>query len=170
VLLDAQREVVRASIQEQNYEHTLDKPQRLISWILQVLVGAIFVMALIPKLTGDEGSIALFEVLGVEPIGRYAEGIGELVAVILLLNPKTSVIGAVVSLVVITGAIMAHITKLGISIDPVALGRPELSAAEGPTMFIMAVMVFVASLIVVIIRRAQLPIVGSKFSSKAAKA
>lgn len=146
--------------------NTLPKPQRTISWILQILIAAIFVMAMIPKLTGDEGSKALFDVLGVEPIGRYAAGISELIAVILLLNPKTSVIGAVVSLGVISGAILAHITKLGISIDPVALARPELSAAQGPSMFIMAVTVFLASLIVIIIRRAQLPIIGSKLSTQ----
>lgn len=145
---------------------TLDKPQRIISWILQILIAAIFVMALIPKLTGDEGSKALFDVLGVEPVGRYAAGIAELIAVILILNPKTSVLGAVLSLGVISGAILSHITKLGISIDAAALGRPELSAAEGPTMFIMAMMIFVASLIVIIIRRAQLPIIGSKLASQ----
>lgn len=144
---------------------TIPKPQRIISWILQILIAAIFVMALIPKLTGDEGSKALFDVLGVEPMGRYAAGIAELIAVILILNPKTSVIGAVASLGVISGAILSHITKLGISIDPIALARPELTAAEGPAMFIMAMMIFIASIIVIIIRRAQLPIVGSKFTT-----
>lgn len=147
---------------------TLDKPQRVISWILQILIAAIFVMAFIPKLTGDEGSKAIFDILGVEPVGRYAAGVAELLAVILLLIPKTSVIGAVLSLGVITGAIMSHITKLGISIDATALGRPELADTEGPMMFIMAVMIFVASLIIIVIRRAQLPIIGSKFSAQTA--
>jgi formate/nitrite transporter FocA (FNT family) len=61
------------------------------------------------------------------------------------------------------GAIMGHITKLGISIS--ADVHPDL---EGPSMFIMATVAFLASLIIIILRRAQLPIVGAKFANASA--
>lgn len=141
------------------------KPIVIITWILQIVVAAIFVMAMFPKLTGAEETKALFDVLGVEPMGRYAVGVAELIAVVLIINPKTSAAGAVFSLGVISGAILSHITKLGIMIDPVALGKPELAAIEGSSMFMMAVIVFLASSGVVILRRAQLPIIGAKFAS-----
>ena len=142
------------------------KPIVIITWILQIVVAAIFIMAMLPKLTGADETKALFDVLGVEPMGRYAVGVAELIAVVLIINPKTSAVGAVFSLGVISGAIVSHITKLGINIDPVALGRPELVAIEGPSMFVMAMIVFLASLGVAILRRAQLPIIGAKFAAQ----
>jgi len=148
---------------------SIKKPMLITCWVLQVVVIAIFAMAAMPKLTGDEGSKALFEVLGAEPMGRIAVGIAELIAIVLLLIPRLNAIGAVFSIGVIGGAIMSHLTKLGISIDATALESPALVAAEleGPAMFIMAVIVLVASLGIVVIRRSQLPIVGAKFASPA---
>ena len=140
----------------------MKKPIVITSWVLQVIVAAIFVMAGLPKLTGDEGSKALFEVLGAEPMGRLAAGVFELLAAVLILFPKTVAIGGVLSLGIISGAILSHFTKLGVSIDSVALGQPALEPINGPSMFIMAVIVFIASLGVVAIRRSQLPIIGSK--------
>jgi putative oxidoreductase len=141
---------------------SMKKPVVITSWVLQVIVAAIFVMALIPKLTGDEGSKALFEVLGVEPMGRLAAGVFELIAVVLILVPKTAAVGGVLSLGIMSGAILSHLTKLGVSIDAAALGQPALEPINGPSMFIMAIAVFLASLGVAVIRRSQLPIIGSK--------
>lgn len=142
---------------------SIKKPMLITSWVLQLIVVAIFVMAMIPKLTGAVETKALFEVLGAEPMGRYLVGVAELIAAVLVLVPRTSVIGAVVSLGVITGAIFSHFAKLGISIDPEALGQPGMEPIAGPSMFVMAVVVFLASLGVVVIRRSQLPVIGIKF-------
>ena len=90
-------------------------------------------------------------------MGRIATAIAELVCVVLLLVPKTSVLGAIGSVGVISGAIMAHLTKLGVSIDPVALGNENLAPLEGPSLFIMAVVVFISSLVIIAIRRTQIP-------------
>ncbi len=143
----------------------MKKPMMITSWVLQVVVALILGQTLFFKFTGAEETKALFEVLGAEPMGRYASGVMELVAVVLLLIPRTSVFGAVMSLGVITGAIGAHLTKLGISIDPVALGNPALEPLEGPSLFGMAVVVFVSSIAILVIRRGQLPIVGAKLDS-----
>lgn len=143
---------------------SIKKPMLITSWVLQLIVVAIFVMAAMPKLSGAEETKALFEVLGAEPMGRYGVGVAELITAVLLLVPRTSVIGAVVALGVISGAIMSHLTKLGISIDPTKLGNAALEPIAGPSMFIMAMIVFVSSLGIIVIRRSQLPIVGSKLS------
>ena len=63
---------------------------------------------------------------------------------------------------VISGAIMAHLTKLGISIDPEALGNPGLADLEGPSLFLMAMTVLVCSVAIIIIRRRQIPFVGGE--------
>ncbi len=145
----------------------MSKPVTIVSWILQIVVAFILGQTLFFKLTGAPETVALFEILGAEPMGRYATAVAELVCVVLLLIPKTSVLGAIGSVGVISGAIMAHITKLGISIDPVALAKPEIAPLEGPGLFAMAVVVFVGSLIIITIRRAQIPIIGSKLAPKA---
>ncbi len=144
----------------------MNKPAVIVSWILQLVVAFLLGQTLFFKLTGAPETIALFEIVGAEPMGRYATAIAELVCVVLLLIPKTSVIGAIGSLGVISGAIMSHITKLGISIDPVELGKPEIAPLEGPTLFVMAVVVFVSSAIVIVIRRTQIPVIGGKFASQ----
>ena len=142
----------------------LSKPMNITSWVFQLVIAFILGQTLFFKLTGAPETIALFEVLGAEPMGRYATALAELVCVILLLVPKTHVVGAIGSLGVISGAIMAHITKLGISIDPVALGNENIAPLEGPTLFAMAMIVFVSSLVVIAIRRAQIPVIGAKFA------
>tara|TARA_R110000868_G_scaffold119469_2_gene316901 strand:+ start:221702 stop:222214 length:513 start_codon:yes stop_codon:yes gene_type:complete len=145
---------------------TLAKPLHITSWILQIVIAIILGQTLFFKLTGASETVALFQVLGAEPIGRIATAIAELICVVLLLVPKTSVLGAIGSLGVISGAIMAHLTKLGVSIDPVALGNENLAPLEGPQLFIMAMVVFISSVIVIVIRRAQIPVIGSKLAPK----
>ena len=139
----------------------MDQPKKpIVSWILQALIVVIFLVAgPIPKLTGAEGAVALFTELGAEPVGRYAVGAFESIAMILILVPKTTVFGALLTAGLMAGAIMGHFTQLGISISPDV--HPDLA---GPSMFIMATVAFLASLLIIIFRRAQLPIIGSRFA------
>jgi len=135
------------------------KPARVVSWIAQIVIVAILGQTLFFKFTGAPETKALFDVLGAEPMGRLATASFELLAVVLLLIPRTIVYGAGVSMFVILGAIFAHLTKLGVSIDPAALGRPELQPLAGPSLFIMAVVVLALSVAILLIRRRQLPFV-----------
>jgi len=86
-----------------------------------------------------------------EPWGRIGSGVAELVAVVLLLHPRTAAIGAVLSLGVISGAIVSHLTKLGIVVK-----------GDGGLLFGLAVAVFVGSAAILVIRRTQVPIVGPR--------
>ena len=123
----------------------LSKSSRALSWALRLTVAAILGQTLYFKFTGAPETRALFDVLGAEPYGRLGAGVGELAAAILVLTPRTVVFGAAASLGVISGAILAHLTKLGISIDPQALGHPELEPLAGPSLFLLAVVVFLGS-------------------------
>jgi uncharacterized membrane protein YphA (DoxX/SURF4 family) len=142
----------------------IGKTARIVSWVLQIIAAVILGQTLFFKFAGAEETKALFEVLGAEPAGRYATAVMELMAVVLLLVPRTAVIGAIVSIGVISGAIMAHLTKLGVSINPQELGNPSLEALEGPSLFVMAVIVLLSSMTVVVIRRSQIPVIGKKFA------
>jgi hypothetical protein len=129
----------------------LTRTQSLISWALQIVVALILFQTLFFKFTGAEESVYIFRTLGMEPWGRIGSGVAELIAVVLLLHPRTAVIGAVLSLGVISGAIISHLTKLGIVVK-----------GDGGLLFGLAVAVFVGSAAIVVIRRAQVPVVGPR--------
>lgn len=128
----------------------LSKPEAVVSWILQLVAAAILFQTLFFKFTGAEESVYIFTKLGMEPWGRIGSGVAELIACILLLVPRTVPLGALLALGVISGAIVSHLTKLGIVVKD-----------DGGLLFGLAVVVFVASAIVLVIRRAQIPVVGA---------
>ncbi|MEW6129486.1 MAG: DoxX family protein [Acidobacteriota bacterium] len=130
----------------------MSKTQNIISWVLQIIVAVILFQTLFFKFTGADESKYIFMTLGLEPWGRIGSGIVELIAVILLLIPRTVPYGAILALGTITGAIFSHLTKLGIVVKD-----------DGGVLFILACAVFVASLVILILHRRELPVVGQVF-------
>lgn len=132
---------------------TLSKNANRISWTAQVVAAFILGQTLFFKFSGAPESIYIFETLGAEPWGRYASGIAELIAVLLLLVPRTAAIGGLLALGVMGGAIGSHLTKLGIVVQD-----------DGGTLFILAIVTFLAAGLVAFLRRASLPIIGVNFA------
>lgn len=130
------------------------QPLKIVSWILQLTAAIILAQTLFFKFTGAEESRYIFTTLGVEPWGRIASGCAELVAVFLLLVSRTAVIGALLSLGVMTGAIGAHLTKLGLVVKD-----------DGGLLFGLALTVFICSAVILVLRRHQIPLVGYRFRS-----
>ena len=83
-------------------------------WVLRVLAAIILLQTLFFKFSGAEESVYIFSKLGIEPWGRIGTGIIELIASVLLLIPRTTAIGAVLGLGVMSGALLSHLTLLGI--------------------------------------------------------
>src|SRR3954466_15163089 len=98
---------------------SLSRGKNITSWILQLVAAVILFQTLFFKFTGAKESVYIFSTLGIEPWGRIGSGIVELIASVLLLMPSTVVFGALLSLGVITGAIVSHLTKLGIALPAV---------------------------------------------------
>ena len=71
------------------------------------------------KFTGAPESVHIFTTLGVEPWGRYASGIVELIAVVLPIIPATRAIGGAMAVGVMAGAILSHLTFLGVAVPNV---------------------------------------------------
>jgi hypothetical protein len=115
-----------------------------IAWFLRVPVALILLQTLFFKFTGAPESVHIFETVGMEPFGRYASGVVELVAAVLLLVPgaRHAALGALLALGVIAGAIFFHLTKLGIEV-----------AGDGGLLFGMAIFVFLGALIVLVLHR-----------------
>jgi hypothetical protein len=129
----------------------LTKTQKIVSWVLQLIVAAILFQTLFFKFAGAEESKYIFSTLGIEPWGRIGSGVVELIAVILLLIPSTVTIGAILALGTISVAIMSHLTKLGIVVKD-----------DGGLLFALAVVTFVASAIILFLRRNEIPVIGSR--------
>ena len=114
----------------------------IISWVLRIAAAFILLQTLYFKFTAHPESVALFTKLGAEPWGRIGTGIIELIAGILLLLPATAFIGAVLGVGLMSGAIISHLTVLGIE-----------SAGDGGTLFILAVIVWICSFIIAIMHK-----------------
>lgn len=114
-------------------------------WILRILCAAILAQTLFFKFTGAPESRYIFERLGMEPWGRIGTGVAELIAVAMLLTPRVAHLGALFSLAIISGAVMSHLTRLGIAIQN-----------DGGLLFGLALMVLLASLSLVVLERRRL--------------
>ena len=130
----------------------LSRSHQVVSWVLQLVAAAILLQTLFFKFTGAEESVYIFSKLGAEPVGRIGSGVVELIASLLLLIPSTVTLGALLSMGVMAGAILSHLTVLGIEVK-----------GDGGLLFALALTVFVSAAIVLAIRRADIPYVGHYF-------
>lgn len=91
--------------------------KEILIWILKITASVILLQTLFFKFSGAEESVYIFSALDAEPYGRIGSGIAELIAVILILIPKTTWIGALASSGIMTGAILSHLFVLGIVVQ-----------------------------------------------------
>lgn len=119
----------------------------ILSWTVRLIAAAILFQTLFFKFTAAPESVEIFSTLGVEPWGRIAAGIAELVAVVLLLIPATAAFGGVLAIAVMMGAIGSHLGPLGIEV-----------AGDGGLLFGLALIVTAASAGTVVLHRHQLPL------------
>jgi hypothetical protein len=136
--------------------HKLNSKQNIISWATQVIAAVIMFQTLFFKFSGAEESVYIFTKVGMEPWGRYASGIAELTASILLLIPGLYWIGAAIGASVMAGAIFCHLTVLGVSVKE-----------DGGYLFALAIITFLCCAIVLFLRKHQIPYINKFFSSLA---
>ena len=105
----------------------MTRAQQVGSWVAQLIAAGILLQTLFFKFTGASESVYIFTKLGIEPWGRIGSGVVELIAAVLLLIPRTAVLGALLSMGVISGAILTHLTKLGIEVQEISMGMARRS-------------------------------------------
>jgi len=120
--------------------------KKYIPLVLRAIVAVILIQTLRFKFSAHPDSVYIFETVGLEPIGRIATGILELIAGILLFIPKTIWVGATLTLGLIGGAILMHLTQLGIEVRN-----------DGGVLFITAVVTFVLAGIILYLYRKDIP-------------
>lgn len=121
------------------------------SWGLRLLVAAILLQTLFFKFTAARESVYIFSTLGMEPWGRIGSGLFELVASLLILLPSTVPFGAAMAMAATGGAILFHLTKLGVALTVVG---------DHGELFALAVIVTLSSAVLLLMHRQQLPLVG----------
>lgn len=127
----------------------------ILFWVLRIVAAGILLQTLFFKFTGAPESIYIFETVGLEPFGRYASGITELFAAIFLLIPRFNWLGALLSLGVMSGAIVSHLTVLGIEVKE-----------DGGLLFALAIVVFICSAVLLYFEKENIPVIGEKFNKK----
>jgi hypothetical protein len=121
------------------------------SWGLRLIVAVVLLQTLFFKFTGARESVYIFSTLGMEPWGRIGSGIFELIASALLLIPSTVPFGAAMALAATGGAILFHLTKLGIALPAVG---------DSGELFGLAVLVVLGASALLLMYRHELPLVG----------
>lgn len=87
-----------------------------IVWLLRIIAAVIMLQTLFYKFSANPESVYIFTKLGIEPFGRIATGIAELIASVLLLMPRTSWLGAFLGVGIMAGAIVSHVLILGFEV------------------------------------------------------
>lgn len=124
----------------------------IFSWLLRIAAAVILLQTLYFKFTGHPESVELFTKLGVEPWGRIGTGIIELIASVLLLLPATVFTGAFLGCGLMAGAILSHLTVIGIE-----------SKGDGGQLFILAIVVLICCLILLLLHKQQGILVFRKY-------
>ena len=106
----------------------------ILSWVLRLTIAAIYLQTLYYKFTAHPDSTHIFSALGLEPYGRIGLGILELITAVLVLVPATRIVGLIMSLGIISGAIFSHFLVLGIHVK-----------GDGGGLFALAVIVWLAT-------------------------
>lgn len=118
--------------------------KNIFSWLFRIAAAVILLQTLYFKFTAHPESVELFTKLGVEPWGRIGTGVIELITGILLLIPATAFIGGFLGMGLMAGAILSHLTVIGIE-----------SKGDGGELFTLAIIVLMLSLLIQFLHKEQ---------------
>lgn len=121
--------------------------------ILKLVAAIIMLQTLFFKFSGADESIELFTTIAGENEAamRIGTGVIELIASILLFIPKRTWLGALLAAGTMAGAVLSHLTILGIEHNN-----------DGGVLFTGALITLIFSIILLIINRKDIPFIGEK--------
>ena len=121
---------------------------KILSWLLRIIAAVILLQTLYFKFSAHPDSVYIFSEIGLEPYGRIGSGVAELIVGIILLFMSNYIwLGALGAMGIMTGAIFFHLTSLGIDVHN-----------DGGQLFYMAVVVWFAGLVLLILHKNQIPL------------
>ncbi|GMR23461.1 MAG: hypothetical protein BMS9Abin37_1891 [Acidobacteriota bacterium] len=87
---------------------------QVLLWGVRIATAGLLGHAALGKFTGTEHALEMFSRLGLGASGRIFIGMIEMLAALLILSPQSTVYGAFLGLGVMIGAIIAHLTMIGL--------------------------------------------------------
>ncbi len=133
---------------------------KITSWVCRIIAAVILGQTLFFKFGGALESQYIFSSLGVEPWGRLFSGVIEAITVVFLLVPSLVHYGALLSVMTMSGAIASHLLILGIEIKGTFQG--QAIEGDGGFLFMLSIIAFICSLVVLVIHRQALPYFNKK--------
>lgn len=127
------------------------KLEKTISLICRAAAAVILLQTLFFKFTAAPESVYIFSKLGLEPWGRIGSGVVELIAALLLFLPRLHWLGAALAVGVLSGAIVSHLTVLGIVV-----------MNDGGLLFFLALVTVACCAVVLFLERRSIPLVGAR--------
>jgi len=138
---------------------------KALSWGCRLVAAVILLQTLFFKFTAAPESVYIFTKLGVflnhyihslsvdriQVYTRIGSGIMELIAVVFILIPRTVRAGAVLAMAATGGAILSHLTFLGLVV-----------VEDGGLLFGLALIVFATSAVSIFLHRSQIPVLGRR--------
>jgi uncharacterized membrane protein YphA (DoxX/SURF4 family) len=85
------------------------KTSKIIGWTLSILLAFMFIMSAVMKLTQNETAIAQATSVGIDATTYMYIGIVEIISLVLFLIPRTGVIGSLLLIAYMGGAIATHL-------------------------------------------------------------
>lgn len=124
-----------------------------ILFIFKVITAVIMLQTLFYKFSAADESVALFTKLAGENEAymRIGTGILELIASIFLFVPKTIWLGALMTVGLMSGAILGHFTKIGVSHNN-----------DGGLLFGSAIFIFIIGILILNKEKKKIPLIGEK--------
>jgi len=131
------------------------KSSTILLWVLRIIAAIIMLQTLYFKFSAAEESVFIFTEMGIEPWGRIATGIFELIASILILYRPTLIFGAIMAAGIMSGAILSHLTVLGVEVKD-----------DGGQLFAYALIVWMCSAIIIWIEKEKIMQLVKKLNNK----
>lgn len=124
--------------------------KKYIPLLLKLIAAVIMLQTLFFKFSGAQESIDLFTKIAGEneALMRIGTGVVELIASVLLFIPKRTWLGALLAAGTMGGAIMSHLTILGIEHNN-----------DGGALFISAIITLIASGILLVLYKKDIPFI-----------
>ena len=122
---------------------------KLIFWTIRIVPAIIMLQTLYFKFNAAPEPIHIFTTLlgKYEAFGRIGTGVIELIAGMLLLYPKTSVLGAILGAGTMAGAVFSHLFILGISVKYYTTESVLIN--DNGSLFLSALITLICCLIII---------------------
>ena len=86
-----------------------EKTIKIIGWTLTILLGLLFTMSAFMKITQNETAVALASSIGIDAATYQFIGIIEIFSLMLFIIPRTGILGTILLVAYMGGAIVTHL-------------------------------------------------------------